>query len=73
MEDIIKKINEFTKISRERELTDEEKTEREKYRKIYIEKVKNSMRGHLDSIKIVRVDDNGNPIDKDGKIIEPDA
>ncbi|AMD94465.1 DUF896 domain-containing protein [Leptotrichia sp. oral taxon 847] len=73
MEDIIKKINEFTKISRERELTDEEKMEREKYRKIYIEKVKNSMRGHLDSIKIVRVDDNGNPIDKDGKIIEPDA
>ena len=73
MEDIIKKINEFTKISRERELTDEEKTEREKYRKIYIEKVKNSMKGHLDSIKIVRVDDNGNPIDKDGKIIEPDA
>ena len=73
MEDIIKKINEFTKISRERELTDEEKTEREKYRKIYIEKVKNSMRGHLDSIKIVRVDDNGNPIDKDGKIIKPDA
>lgn len=73
MEDIIKKINEFTKISRERELTDEEKTEREKYRKIYIEKVKNSMRGHLDSIKIVRVDDNGNPIDKDGKVIEPDA
>ena len=73
MEDIIKKINEFTKISRERELTDEEKTEREKYRKIYIEKVKNSMRGHLDSIKIVRVDDNGNPIDKDGKIIESDA
>ena len=31
------------------------------------------MRGHLDSIKVMRVDDNGNPIDKDGKIIEPDA
>lgn len=73
MEDIIKKINEFTKISRERELTEEEKTEREKYRKLYIEKFKTSMRGHLDSIKVVRVDDNGNPIDKDGKIIEPDA
>lgn len=73
MEDIIKKINEFTKISRERELTEEEKTEREKYRKLYIEKFKTSMRGHLDSIKVVRVDDNGNSVDKDGKVIEPDA
>ena len=53
MEDIIKKINEFTKISRERELTEEEKKEREKYRKLYIEKFKTSMRGHLDSIKVV--------------------
>ena len=73
MEDIIKKINEFTKISRERELTEEEKKEREKYRKLYIKKFKTSMRGHLDSIKVVRVDDNGNPVDKDGKVIEPDA
>ena len=73
MEDIIKKINKFTKISRERELTEEEKKEREKYRKLYIEKFKTSMRGHLDSIKVVRVDDNGNPVDKDGKVIEPDA
>lgn len=73
MEDIIKKINKFTKIARKRELTEEEKKEREKYRKLYIEKFKNSMRGHLDSIKVVRVDDNGNPIDKDGKVIEPDA
>lgn len=73
MEDIIKKINKFTKIARKRELTEEEKKEREKYRKLYIEKFKTSMRGHLDSIKVVRVDDNGNPIDKDGKVIEPDA
>ena len=73
MEDIIKKINEFTKIARERELTEKEKKEREKYRKLYIEKFKTSMRGHLDSIKVMQVDDNGNPIDKDGKVIEPDA
>lgn len=73
MEDIIKKINEFAKIARERELTEKEKKEREKYRKLYIEKFKTSMRGHLDSIKVMRVDDNGNPIDKDGKVIEPDA
>ena len=73
MEDIIKKVNEFSKLARERELTEEEKKEREKYRKMYIEKFKKSMRGHLDSIKVVRVDDDGNPIDDDGNVIEPEA
>ena len=73
MEDIIKKINEFSKLARERELTEEEKKEREKYRKMYIEKFKESVRGHLDSINVVRVDDDGNPIDDDGNIIEPEA
>ena len=53
MEDIIKKVNEFSKLARERELTEEEKKEREKYRKMYIEKFKESVRGHLDSIKVV--------------------
>ena len=73
MEDIIKKVNEFSKLARERELTEEEKKEREKYRKMYIEKFKESVRGHLDSIKVVRVDDDGNPIDDDGNVIEPEA
>ena len=73
MEYIIKKVNEFSKLARERELTEEEKKEREKYRKIYIEKFKESVRGHLDSIKVVRVDDDGNPIDDDGNVIEPEA
>lgn len=73
MEDIIKKVNEFSRLARERELTEEEKKEREKYRKMYMEKFKESVRGHLDSIKIVRVDDEGNPIDNDGNVIEPEA
>ena len=73
MDDIIKKVNEFSRLARERELTEEEKKEREKYRKMYIEKFKESMRGHLDSIKVVRVDDTGNPIDDDGNVIEPEA
>mgnify|MGYP001747848753 FL=1 len=30
MDEIVKKINEFTKLSKERELTEEEKKEREK-------------------------------------------
>ena len=36
MEKIIKKINEFSKIAKERKLTEEEAKEREKYRKLYI-------------------------------------
>ena len=45
MEDIVKKINEFSKIAKERELTEEEAKEREKYRRIYIDKFKESVRG----------------------------
>ena len=54
-------------------LTEEEKKEREEVRKIYLENFKKSVRGHLESIKIVRVDDDGNPINDDGEIIEPEA
>ncbi len=73
MEKIIKKINEFSKIAKERKLTEEEAKEREKYRKMYMEKFKETMRGHLDSIKVVRVDDEGNPIDENGERLTPDA
>ncbi len=73
MEEIIKKINKYSKLAKERELTEEETKEREKYRKIYLEKFKESMRGHLDSIKIINVDEEGNPIDEEGKKISPNA
>lgn len=73
MDKIIKKINEFSKLARERELTEEEKIEREKYRKMYMEKFKESVRGHLESIKVVRVDDEGNPINDNGEIIQSEA
>lgn len=69
MDEIVKKINEFTKLSKERELTEEEKKEREKYRRLYIDKFKENLKGHLDNIKIVKVDDEGNPVDDDGNII----
>ena len=71
--EIVKKINEFTKLSKERELTEEEKKEREKYRRLYIDKFKESLKGHLDNIKIVKVDDEGNPVDDDGNIIPAEA
>ena len=69
MDEIVKKINEFTKLSKERELTEEEKKKREKYRRLYIDKFKENLKGHLDNIKIVKVDDEGNPVDDDGNII----
>lgn len=73
MDEIVKKINEFTRLSKERELTEEEKKEREKYRRLYIDKFKESLKGHLDNIKIVKVDDEGNPVDDDGNIIPAEA
>lgn len=73
MDEIVKKINEFTRLSKERELTEEEKKEREKYRRIYIDKFKESLKGHLDNIKIVKVDDEGNLVDDDGNVIPTEA
>ena len=53
MKDIIAKVNYFSKLARERELTEAEKGERQKYRQMYLEQFKAQVRGHLDNIKIV--------------------
>lgn len=53
MKDIIAKVNYFSKIARERELTEAEKEERQKYRQMYLEQFKAQVRGHLNNIKIV--------------------
>ena len=53
MKDIIAKVNYFSKIARERELTEAEKEERQKYRQMYLEQFKAQVRVHLDNIKIV--------------------
>ena len=53
MKDIIAKVNYFSKIARERELTEAEKEERQKDRQMYLEQFKAQVRGHLDNIKIV--------------------
>lgn len=66
MSKIIEKINYFTKLSRERELTAEEQTERAKYRKMYLEQFKAQVKGHLDRIEIV---DDNRTIKKGTKII----
>ena len=60
MKDIIAKVNYFSQLARERELTEAEKEERQKYRQLYLEQFKAQVRGHLDKIKIVdgEVDNN---------------
>lgn len=54
MKEIVEKVNYFSRLAKTRELTDIEKIEREKYRKLYLEKFKAQVRGHLDNIKIVK-------------------
>lgn len=56
MQEIIKKVNYYAAIAKERELTEEETKERQKYREMYLAKFKAQVRGHLDNIKIVDED-----------------
>ncbi len=49
----IERINELARISKERELTDAEKSEQQALRKEYISGVKASLKSHLDNIEFV--------------------
>ena len=60
MHDLIKKLNEFTALSRERELTPSEQEERAKTRQEYLKVFKSNFESHLKTIKIV--DDEGNDV-----------
>lgn len=62
MRNIINEINRYTSISRERELTNTEKHERSVYRNLYLKKFRENFKNHLDNIKVVYVDENGNEI-----------
>ncbi|WP_338943532.1 DUF896 domain-containing protein [Fusobacterium nucleatum] len=53
MKDIIEKVNYYTKLSKERKLTEEEINDREIYRRMYLDQFKAQVKGHLDSIEIV--------------------
>jgi len=57
MKDIIEKVNYYANEAKKRELTAEEQTERQKFRKLYLEQFKAQVRGHLDNIKIVDEND----------------
>ena len=53
MKDIIEKVNYYTKLSKERKLTEEEIKDREIYRRMYLDQFKAQVKKHLDSIEIV--------------------
>lgn len=53
MKEIIKNVNYYAALAKERELNPQEEEERAKYRQLYLEKFRAQVRGHLDNIKIV--------------------
>ena len=53
MKDIIEKVNYYTKLSKERKLTEEEIKDREIYRRMYLDQFKAQVKKHLDNIEIV--------------------
>ena len=55
-EERIARISELTRISRERELTDEEKVERAELRQEYLAAIRQSLGGQLDNTYIVSKD-----------------
>ena len=56
MDEVIARINELAKKAKAEGLTPEEKTERDKLRRIYIDSVKASLVGHLENTYIVGPD-----------------
>lgn len=56
MDEVIARINVLAKKAKEQGLTNEEITERDALRRIYIDSVKASLVGHLDNTYIVRPD-----------------
>jgi len=62
IQELLSKINALAKLSKERELTTQEKEEQQVLRKIYLDGFRSTFKNHLDSIKVV--DENGNVVEK---------
>lgn len=56
LEELIQKINAYSALARQRELTEQEKAEREQLRAQYRQMYKNGMQQQLKSLVIVRPD-----------------
>lgn len=63
----MERISELTKISRERELTEEEQQERAVLRREYIDSFKRSLTCQLDSMYIVDEKGNKTKVERKGK------
>ena len=50
-DELVLKINEFTQISRERDLSEEEEKERAKYREEYLRRIRGNLSGSLQGVK----------------------
>ena len=66
MDEVIKRINELAAKAKKEGLTEEELSERDKLRRIYIDSVKASLTGHLDNTYIVRPDGSKEKLTKKG-------
>ena len=64
LNDTIARINELAKKAKTVGLTDEELTERDKLRRIYIDSVKANLVGHLDNTYVVDEKGNKKPLKK---------
>lgn len=60
----IERISELTRLSRERELTHEELTEREALRREYLDSFRQNMRDMLESVRVKRPDGSLEPLQK---------
>ena len=56
MDEVIARINELAKKAKTEGLNEEELTERDKLRRIYIDSIKASLVGHLENTYIVQPD-----------------
>ncbi len=63
-EDKIERINQLANKAKSVGLNHEEKEEQTKLRNEYIQSVRNSLRANLETITIVKVDDEGNEIER---------
>ncbi|MCI6377575.1 MAG: DUF896 domain-containing protein [Clostridiales bacterium] len=60
----IERISELTRISRERELTHEERMEREALRREYLDGFRQNMQAVLESVRLKRPDGSLEPLQK---------
>lgn len=67
MDEKIKRINELYHLSKERELTAEEKEEQGLLRKAYVASIKGSLQSQLDSISIKEKDGSVHKLEKKKK------